>query len=97
MHQRDVAFQDLCEIREAINADQDESTVNEVRRVVALRAELLSELRAAHNIIKNALCVMTVEQKTEWGRMNERDSVAGEGITRANERLAAIHKAEGRS
>lgn len=59
--------------------------------------ELLAELRAAHQIIKNALAIMTVEQKQQWGCMNERDSVDGEGVTRANERLAAIQKAEGRS
>lgn len=51
---------------------------------------LLAELQAAHAIIRNALAVMTTEQKTAWGELNERDQVAGEGITRANERAMAI-------
>lgn len=53
-------------------------------------AQLLAELQAAHTIIRNALAVMTTEQKTQWGDLNERDQVAGEGITRANERAMAI-------
>lgn len=57
--------------------------------------ELLRELQAAHQIIRNALAVMTVEQKEEWGRLNERDGVDGEGVTRANEREAVIAKAGG--
>jgi hypothetical protein len=51
---------------------------------------LLGELQAAHTIIRNALAVMTTEQKTAWGELNERDQVAGDGITRANERTQAI-------
>lgn len=58
-------------------------------------SDLLRELQAAHQIIRNALAVMTVEQKAEWGRLNERDGVDGEGITRANEREAVIAKAGG--
>ncbi len=60
---------------------------------------LLGELQAAHTIIRNALAVMTTEQKTAWGELNERDQVAGEGITRANERdqvLAAASTASKR-
>jgi len=55
---------------------------------------LLNELEAAHRIIRNALAVMTAEQKAEWGRLNERDGVAGEGISRANEREAVIAQAK---
>lgn len=51
---------------------------------------LRDELRAAHTIIRNALGVMTLEQKRAWGYVNERDEVAGEGITRAHERQAVI-------
>lgn len=51
---------------------------------------LLGELQAAHTIIRNALAEMTTEQKTTWGELNERDQVAGDGITRANERAQAI-------
>jgi len=56
-------------------------------------AQLLAELQAAQTIIRNALAVMTIEQKTAWGELNERDHVAGEGITRANERAMAIASA----
>jgi len=63
--------------------------------LMAAAPELLRELCAAHQIIRNALAVMTVEQKEEWGRLNERDGVEGEGITRANEREAVIAKASG--
>lgn len=57
--------------------------------------ELLHELKAAHQVIKNGLALMTMEQKVEWGRLNAQDGVEGEGVTRANERLAAIEEAEG--
>lgn len=53
----------------------------------------LGELKAAHQIIRNALAIMTTEQKVEWGRLNARDGVDGEGITRANEREAVLAKA----
>ncbi|AOJ53894.1 dATP/dGTP pyrophosphohydrolase domain-containing protein [Burkholderia thailandensis] len=52
--------------------------------------ELRDELRTAHIIIRSALSVATFDQKMEWANMNERDAVIGEGITRANERQAAI-------
>ena len=61
-------------------------------RSAAVVTDLLFELQAAHLIIRNALAVMTTEQKAKWGRLNERDEVDGEGITRANERAAAIAK-----
>lgn len=51
---------------------------------------LLSELRAAHRIIRNALSIMTTEQKCAWAETNGRDGVDGEGATRANEREAVI-------
>jgi len=44
------------------------------------------ELRLAHQIIKNALNIMTPAQKSKWASMNERTGCNGEGITRANER-----------
>jgi len=55
--------------------------------------DLVHELRAAHTIIRNALAVMTTAQKCEWGERNEHDGVAGEGITRANERLVVLTRA----
>ena len=50
----------------------------------------LKELKAAHQIIRNALSIMTTAQKVKWQKLNERDGVDGEGTTRANERLAVI-------
>lgn len=56
-------------------------------------ADLLRELQAAHQIILNALAVMTAEQKEEWGRLNDRDGVEGEGVTRYSERVAVLTRA----
>lgn len=55
----------------------------------------LTELEAAHRIIRNALAIMTTAQKAQWGRLNARDGVNGEGVTRANEREAVIAQAKG--
>ena len=77
-------------------AMRQDGTVADIR-LMAASPELLAELQAAHQIIRNALAVMTTEQKAEWGRLNERDGVDGEGITRANEREAVIAKAGGAS
>lgn len=48
------------------------------------------ELIHAHHIIRNALQLMTIEQKTEWAKLNEATGCIGEGVTRANERLAVL-------
>jgi len=64
-------------------------------RLFAAAPDLLDELRAAHQIIRNALSLMTAEQKVAWGTYNEAHGVDGEGVTRANEREAAIKKATG--
>lgn len=47
--QRDTAWQELREIREAIKADENESTADEVRSLVAERDELLAVLIDAGN------------------------------------------------
>ncbi|KVN29463.1 hypothetical protein WJ63_09020 [Burkholderia pyrrocinia] len=52
--------------------------------------QLRIELRAAHTIIRNALAVMTFDQKLQWANANERDDAVGEGVSRANERQAVI-------
>ncbi|KWC13774.1 hypothetical protein [Burkholderia ubonensis] len=52
--------------------------------------QLRDELRAAHTIIRNALGVMTFDQKLQWANANERNDAIGEGVTRANERQAVI-------
>lgn len=56
--------------------------------------DLLKELKAAHKIIMNAMCVMTTEQKKKWAEENAVDGVDGEGITRAKEREAVIAAAQ---
>ena len=58
-----------------------------------INGDLLAELQAAHQIIRNALNIMTSGQKTELAVKNGKDLVSGEGITRANEREAVINKA----
>ena len=50
----------------------------------------LYELNAAQQIIRNALAIMTLDQKIEWAQRNEADGCIGEGTTRAHERLSAI-------
>lgn len=94
--QRDAAWEESRAIRKAVNANPQEATSDEVERVVAQRDKLLEELKAAHQIIKNALNLMTMDQKTAWSALNLRDMVDGEGITRANERLEVISKVEAR-
>lgn len=56
--------------------------------------EALLELQHAHRIIRNALAIMTPNQKRIWAEMNADDGCDGEGITRANEREAVIAKAQ---
>lgn len=53
-------------------------------------ASALAELEASHQIIKNALNIMTQKQKAEWAKKNEASGIVSEGTTGANERLAAI-------
>ena len=50
----------------------------------------LNELRAAHEIIGNALRLMSMEQRTAWARLNDEAGLLEAGTTRANEREAAI-------
>jgi len=56
-------------------------------------AELLRELKCAHQIIRNGLKIMSISQKLAWAKMNARDDVDGDGITRAHERKAVIDRA----
>ncbi|MCA8198915.1 hypothetical protein [Burkholderia vietnamiensis] len=56
----------------------------------AIAQQLRDELRAADTVIRNALAVMTMDQKGDWGCANERDDVAGEGVTRYHERQVVI-------
>lgn len=53
------------------------------------------ELRMAHQIINNALFLMTTAQINNLACMNEADGVDGEGATRAtraNERMAVLSR-----
>jgi len=61
--------------------------------LIAAAPELLAELQKAHQIILNALALMTTEQKSEWARSNSRDGVIGDGTTRYHERAEAITNA----
>lgn len=61
----------------------------------AMSRELLVELRSAHQIILNALSLMTSDQTYAWARLNERDGVIGEGTTRYHERSAVLRRASG--
>ena len=85
--------QKINRARQIIEEESEESRAN--ARLIAAAPDLLAELKNAHLIIRNALRVMTPEQKSEWGRLNARAGVEGEGVTRANEREAAIGKATG--
>ena len=76
--------------------DQRDALAAEVAALRLGRDMLLNELESAHQIIKNALNIMTGKQKLEWGEKNAADGVVGEGVTRATERLAAIAIAQGR-
>ncbi|WP_374347711.1 hypothetical protein [Chitinimonas sp.] len=58
-------------------------------------AALLAELENAHQIIRNALAIMTTEQKCQWADKNNASQVDGEGATRANERMALIESVKG--
>ncbi|AOY90518.1 hypothetical protein BKK79_00750 [Cupriavidus sp. USMAA2-4] len=60
----------------------------------SLRDPLLAELKASHVIIQNALNLMTIDQKCEWGRQNDAAGLVEFGSTRANERAAVIAAAE---
>jgi len=79
----------------ALAAGLDKPRAYSNARLIAAAPDLLSELEKAHRIIGNALQVMSFGQKHEWAKLNAQDGVDGEGTTRANEREAAIAKAEG--
>jgi len=55
---------------------------------------LLAELKHAHAIIKAMLNAMTLQQKSKVHELLDKAGVSGEGMTRANERLAVIEAAE---
>lgn len=67
----------------------DQSTADDIN------ADLLGELKKAHAIIRNALNIMTMEQKMKWTELNNAQGLVGFGATRANERELVIAKATG--
>jgi hypothetical protein len=67
----------------------------EKARLCAAAPDLLAELEAAHQIIRNALNLMSLDQQIKWSEINERAGLITDGATRANEREAIIAKAGG--
>jgi len=63
--------------------------------LIAAAPDLLEELRLAHEIIRNALTLMTTEQQVAWSQLNEKAGLITDGATRAHERSAVIAKASG--
>lgn len=60
--------------------------------------DCISELQMAHKIIRNALNIMTNEQKLVWAKANADSGCDGAGATRANERETVLTNAlRGRS
>lgn len=62
-----------------------------------LTQQLAAELQAAHGIIKLALNIVSGQQRQGWLDAVCQAGLDGEGITRANERLALIALARGHS
>jgi hypothetical protein len=73
------------------------STQAAIRQAEAesLRAQLQRELQLAHEIIRNALALMTPAQRTDWALMNAASGNDSEGTTRFHERAAVIARATG--
>ncbi|KAI3591624.1 hypothetical protein D9X30_3449 [Cupriavidus sp. U2] len=70
------------------------------RRVCAtaegkVNAELLRELQLAHEIVRNALSLMTPAQRTDWAFLNVASGNDSDGTTRFHERAAVIARATG--
>ena len=80
----------------ALDRAKEASALAENARLRAVNVALLSELQAAHLIIRNALQLMTSEQKAAWARVNDAADLVECGTTRAHERQAVIEKAGGR-
>lgn len=59
------------------------------------RAAVLRELQLAHEIIRNALALMTAAQRTDWALLNAASGNDSEGTTRFHERAAVIARATG--
>jgi hypothetical protein len=62
-------------------------------RITLEAAALLRELKYAHQIIKNGLNIMNIEQKNKWAKANESSGCGDEEATRAHVRDAIINQA----
>lgn len=82
-------------VRERLRRRTEITSPAATPELFAAAPELLAELQHAHRIIRNALNIMTANQKLIWAEMNAADGCDGEGTTRANERLAVLAKAGG--
>lgn len=58
-----------------------------------MNAEIAAELIAAHQIIHNAMELLTPRQRHELARRNAHDGVSGSDIARSGEREAVIRRA----
>lgn len=69
------------------------ATTNRMAPAAAHAPQLLAELKLAHRIIAAMLGAMTSQQKARVHAELDAAGVCGEGMTRANERLAVIEVA----
>jgi len=76
----------------AMTADQAAARQASVENT---HTELLHELERAHVIIRNALLLMSPCQLMVWAERNARSGVAGQCLSRADERAATIARAGG--
>lgn len=60
-----------------------------------LKADLLRELQLAHEIVRNALSLMTPAQRADWALLNVASGNDSDGTTRFHERAAVIARATG--
>jgi len=54
--------------------------------------DLVTELRASHLIISNALQVMSPDQRVIWAQMNHALGLVEQGATRGHEREAVLNR-----
>lgn len=80
--QRDTAWRELREIREAIKADENESTADEVRSLIVKSGKLLVALEKAAN------------QMAQMERMLDRDVEFQEDLKDIRETLEATRRRE---
>ncbi|WP_205191311.1 hypothetical protein [Burkholderia sp. LMG 13014] len=67
-----------------------DALTRQIHRLHCERGMAQAELEAAHQIILNALNLMTPAQQIAWAHLNERNANATEGGTRHHERAQLI-------